>query len=550
MDPRPLVVIAVNGGAFMGRVLLGFHQSQYQVEPSPMTDTARPNVLMILADQHHADLLGCAGHPQAITPNLDTLAARGVRFTRAYCQNPICTPSRVSILSGQYPHNTGYFGLSGPAPAALPNLFRHFRRHGYRTAAYGKLHLPESPRNWIADDVDEFGDSYESADGTFGRSDYLDGLQADGLRDKEDSWHNRTGYYSRHSIPGDARPSDMPYERTQEVWCAGRAMDFIAADDDAPFCIQVAFQKPHHPLFPVQRFWDMYPADLELPSTFAQDPSHRSPNFQNMFTKLRNGNGEFGSACDTYEDVARRMWRGTLACVSQLDDVVGILLRFLADRGLADNTIVTYGSDHGAYHTIHGLPEKAPGICSDAVCRVPMIWRVPGSAQDGRVCDRLIENVDTLPTLAALCGLPAPDWADGRDATPLLAGRGDSIRDAAFTENALSKSVRFGRWRMTYYPTPIYGGAYGGELYDLEADPDETCNLYADPDHHPVVMQGMRHILDWLTTTQRVVTGMPGSGEGSGIDGTRRYQLAEDGRMPNPLQPAAHLAEHGPGNYV
>lgn len=161
----------------------------------------RLNVIHVIADQHHAGLLGCAGHGQVLTPNLDAFAAEGARFTNAYTQNPICTPSRVSILSGQYCHNHGYYGLSGPV-SPLPSLFGHFRAHGYRTAAFGKVHVPNVPRNWLADDLDRFGDTYERVDSAGeGESEYFDELRAAGWREAEDSWHNHSGHYSSVSVP-------------------------------------------------------------------------------------------------------------------------------------------------------------------------------------------------------------------------------------------------------------------------------------------------------------------------------------------------------------
>ncbi|MEM6460259.1 MAG: sulfatase-like hydrolase/transferase, partial [Planctomycetota bacterium] len=437
----------------------------------------RPNVLMVLADQHHAGLLGCAGHPQVKTPRLDAFARAAVRFTDAYCQNPICTPSRVSLLSGQYPHNTGCYGLSGTSPMHLPSLFSHFRGHGYRTAGFGKLHLPVSPHPWIADHVDRFGDTYETADGRFGESAYLAELDARGLRDREDSWHNTSDRYGPGTIGRDARPSDMPYEHTQERWCAREALRFAdeAAADGRPFFTQIAFQKPHHPLLPVQQFWDLYDKDLDLPPTFEQDPSHRPPHFRRMWQGMREIEWEYAQPGDTYVEGARRAWRGTLACVSQIDDVFGRLLDGLEQRGMLDNTIVIYGSDHGCYHGIHGIPEKAPGIGSDDIARVPLMIRVPGTSpsasKDGHVCDQLVENLDLAPTLAAACGVPELDWADGHDLAPLLRGEDTAIRDAAFTEHPLSKAVRFDHFRLTHYPDKLFGGDYRGELYDLAADP-------------------------------------------------------------------------------
>ncbi|MEM6332203.1 MAG: sulfatase-like hydrolase/transferase [Planctomycetota bacterium] len=505
----------------------------------------RPNVIMVLADQHCAGLLGCAGHPQVQTPRLDAFAGSGVRFTEAYCQNPICTPSRVSILSGQYPHNTGYFGLAGPAPDRLPSLFGYFREHGYRTAGFGKLHLPLSPRSWVADHVDRFADSYDTADGRVGESAYLASLEGLGLRHLEDSWHNPVDHYGKGTTPGwDAKPSDMPYEHTQERWCVREALRFIdeASDDPAPFFVQVAFQKPHHPLLPVREFWDLYDDDLDLPPTIDKDPAHRPPTFRHMWQAARDdSNWSYGKPGQTWRDGARRAWRGTLANISQADDVFGRLLDGLDDRGLAEDTIVVYGSDHGCYHTIHGLPEKAPGIGSDAVCRVPMIWRVPGHAHVDRTCDQLVENVDYAPTLARLCGLPEPDWTDGHDLTALLEGDDHPIRAAAFTEHPLSKSVRFGRYRMTHYPASVFGGEYAGELYDLDADPNETRNLYTEPDHQGAVAQGTRLILDWLAESNRVATFLPAHFEGNRTLGKRRYPLAADGKLARDRQPARRV---------
>ena len=507
------------------------------------------NILTILSDQHHAGLMGCAGHPQALTPNLDRLASEGMRFSDAYAQNPICTPSRVSILSGQYCHNHGMYGLSGPVPGGLNNLFRHCRQAGYRTAGIGKLHLPIDPRNWIADDVDLFADTYETADGEIGTSAFLDHLEEAGLRELEDSWHNSWNYGKRN-ISLDARPSLLPYEHTQEVWSAERAMDFIDEDPEGPFCIQVALQKPHHPLLPNRRFWDLYPEDLELPPTFDLEPDHRPEHFRVMWDGLRAREWDYAKPGESYRDGARRTWRGTLACVSQVDDVVGTLLRFLDQRGLADDTVVVYGSDHGCYHTIHGLPEKAPGICSDGVCRVPMIWRVPGVMRGG-ICPAVVENIDMVPTVLALCDLPPMDTVDGVDLTPLLTGEARGLREVAVTENPWSKSIRWANWRLVHYPSDMFPGEDAGELYDLANDPNETKNLYLDPARRDTVEQGRRLLLEWLIRTTRVRTSQTAVSSrlsGSGVTGRFSYPIASDGRAPNPVQP--RFREDNSINYL
>ena len=498
----------------------------------------RFNVLMVLADQHNASLFGGNGHSQVITPNFDAFAQSGTRFTNAYCQNPICTPSRVSILSGQYCHNHGYYGLSGPANFGLPNLMRHFKAGGYRTAGFGKLHLPNSPRNWLADDLDLFADTYESVDGEHGASPFLETLEALGLRNLEDSWHNQNAY-GPASITQDAQPSQLPYEHTQEVWCARQAMNFIEQDPDTPFCIQIAFQKPHHPLLPNQRFWDLYPDNLDLPETYAVEPAARPPHFRDMWQRFRESSWDFGSEGEAFEEGARRAWRGTLACISQVDDVFGMLMRFLEEQGLADSTIVIYGSDHGAYHGIHGIGEKAPGICSDAVCRVPMLWRVPGVTRQGTACDALVENVDMAPTLASLCELSPMEAADGADITPLLQGKDAQPHTVAVTENPWSKAIRWKNWRMVHYPEDMFGSdsAETGELYDLDRDPQERRNLYADPECRHIVHEGHRHLLDWLIQTRRVVTSHPAVKSGEDTRSYSTYPICGDGSAPNRVQP-------------
>ncbi|MEY3775143.1 MAG: hypothetical protein RLZZ129_1923, partial [Verrucomicrobiota bacterium] len=496
---------------------------------------SRPNVLMIVADQHHAGLIGCAGAAQVHTPHLDALAASGMRFTNAYCQNPICTPSRVSILSGQYCHNHGYYGLGGPARPGLPNLFRHLRAAGYRTAGFGKLHLPESPRNWVADDLDEFGEAYESAGGELGRSEFFAELERLGLRDREDSWHNTSGRYGPGSLSWDARPSDLPYEHTMERWAAQRAMAFMAADASRPFCVQVAYQRPHHPLLPQREFWEKYPADLPLPPHFDREPVGRPPHFQAMWRHMRGMQWDYARPGEDYRDGARRAWRGTLACITQMDDVTGRLLAFLRERGLERNTIVVYLSDHGAYHGIHGLFEKAPGICSESVSRVPWIWRVPGLTRPGSVCTGLVENVDIAPTLAALCDTPVMETADGCNLGDTLGGGNPGGKPVAATENPWSKAIRWDHWRYVHHPPAMFGGVDHSELYDLAADPDETCNLASDPAHASRVAEGRGRLLDWLATTRRVVTSHPAVKlSGADLHGRSSYALAADGSAPNP----------------
>ena len=466
------------------------------------------NILEVISDQHQARCMGVEGHAQAITPYMDRLAREGVRFTRAYTQNPICTPSRVSVLSGRYCHNHGYYALGGPQPQNLPNLFGHFRRHGYHTAGIGKLHLPDDPTDWAFDDCDLWADCYRRPHRALRereprRSAYTDYLEELGLLELEDSTHI-------HDCPPDwrqqqcyARPSRLPFEHCVEGWCVQRAVRFMEACEDQPFYLHVSLPRPHTAHTPDRRFWEMYDPDLDLPTTFEADPSGRPPHFQEMFRLMRRTAASRGEPPET---VARRVWRGYLACITQVDHALGLLLESLERLGLAEDTAVIYHADHGAYHMCHGIQEKAPGISSDLICRIPFLWRVPGVSAPGHVNKELVENVDLAPTVTSLCGLPPMAAQDGYDLTGLLRGGERALRQVAVTEHPWSKALRFGPWRYVHYPPRMFGGRDVGELYHLERDPDETSNLYHDPAHQEVAGQCRRLLLDWLIDTHRPVT--------------------------------------------
>jgi choline-sulfatase/uncharacterized sulfatase len=460
------------------------------------------NVLHVIADQHQAKILGAAGDRQVKTPNLDRFALQGVRFTDAYTQSPICTPSRTSILSGQYPHNHGYYGLSGPRPMALPSFLSHFKAHNYRTAAIGCVHTPSVPRNWLETHVDGFLDYSESVDGKPWKTPFYDELRARGVMEKEDNYY----FFHKPELSMEGMPSQLPYRDSQEAWSVRQAIRLME-DRSKPFCLQVAFQRPHQPFTPAQEFWDMYPADLELPGTLNQSPSGRPPHFQHAWRQFHASTGALEPR--TFDAMAKRLWRGYLACITQVDYAMGELLAFLDRTGLAQNTIVIYHADHGGYSGSHGIHEKAPGICSQAVCKVPFIWRVPEVSLAGHVCTQLVESIDVAPTIAALCGLPAMETVDGHDLTPLLRGGQKGPREVAVTENPWSRGMRWKNWRFVHYQPEMFNGQDIGELYDLAADPDESTNLYNVPQHRETVHQCRRVLLEWLIRTLRVATIWP-----------------------------------------
>jgi arylsulfatase A-like enzyme len=206
--------------------------------------------------------------------------------------------------------------------------------------------------------------------------------------------------------------------------------------------------------------------------------------------------------------------QGYLGNVSHVDHAVGELLTWLDENDLSKNTIVVYSSDHGEYVCEHGIMEKSPGICSDAVTRIPMIWRWPEKFKTGHVAEEIVEAVDFINTLCSLVGIDKMETSDGSDISPLLYGYKDENNERiGVTENVWSKSIRKGPYRLVYYPKDMFSEEYPagfGELYHLKDDPWEMTNLFFDTHYSDVVSELKDALFDWLVTTTRPVTVQPG----------------------------------------
>jgi choline-sulfatase/uncharacterized sulfatase len=429
-----------------------------------------------------------------------------VRFDNAITQNPICTPSRMCFLSGQYCHNHGYYALSGANPGGLPNLFGHFRRAGYTTSAVGKIHCPEY---WVEDQADVFHESCGCSIG--GRSDeYKAFLQERGKEDLEDHGAMREfGERGRQSMEG--RPSPLSYEECQEGWIAAKTIEFMkgAADSGRPFFAHVSLPRPHQCTSPSEPFWSMYEGEeLVLPPNADHEMKDKPPHMRRMWRNWRSGKWTLLEP-KTFEAGRLRKLRGYLGAVSQVDHAVGQMLEFLNGSGLAEHTIVVYSADHGDYACEHGIMEKAPGICADAITRIPFIWWAPGRFKAGHVANEIVESVDVSNTVCALAGLPGMETSDGKDVSHLLRGEQGDVHRVGVTEFAWSKSVRRGRYRYVYYHPDMFPEEYPegfGELYDLEADPWEMNNLYFQSEHQNTAQMMRRELTDWLIRTTRPAT--------------------------------------------
>jgi choline-sulfatase/uncharacterized sulfatase len=463
------------------------------------------------------------------------MATEGVRFENAITQNPICTPSRLSFLSGQYCHNHGYYGLSGPNPGGLPNIFGHFRQAGYRTAAIGKIHCPEY---WVEDQCDVFHETCGTSIG--GRSPaYTAFLRERGKEDLED--HGGLPEFGRRGSQSmEGRPSPLAFDEAQEGWIAQQAIEVMreAAAEETPFLVHRSLPRPHQCTSPSQQFWDLYDeASLTLPPNADYEMVHKAPHLRRAAERWRKGEWTLFEP-HTFEAGRLRKLHGYLGAVSQVDHAVGLMLDFLRENGLAENTIVVYTADHGDYATEHGIMEKAPGICSDAITRVPQIWWAPERLRSGHTATEIVESVDIPVTLCELAGLPPMETADGKSIGHLLKGEPGAVHRVGVTEFAWSKSVRRGNFRYVHYPPEMFADEYPagfGELYDLDADPWEMENLYFDLDYRDVVEAMRYELVNWLITTTRPKTVLTVNSHGpvEGHQTITRYgcQIQRDGKI-------------------
>lgn len=507
------------------------------LEGQPMSTTR--NAIFILCDQLHAGYLGHAGHPLVKTPHLDRLVARGARLTNAVCANPICTPSRVSFLSGQYCHNHQYYGLGGINPNGLPSFLGHATNHGYHTAAVGKIHCPEF---WIEQHTVAFHETCNCS--ATGRSTAYQAFLG-----------SRVGLEDHVSMPDfgdkgmqsmDARPSPLTFAESQEGWIASETNRQIdtAVSAQKPFVLHASLPRPHQCTAPSQEFWDMYTeADIldVLPPTVELDlrAAKKAPHLIKTSAGWANRDWPLIEP-RTFIAARARKLRGYIAAITQVDAAVGQIIDHLQQCGLTDSTLIIFSADHGEYATEFGIMEKAPGICGNAVTHIPLIIAGP-QIQSGMTITAPVHAVDIAPTLCAQLGLPAMVTADGVNLSPALAGAPNALDSNRIlvTENAWSKAVRLGRWRLVWYADGMFADDYPngfGELYDLETDPNEQHNRWFDADCAATVVRLERALLNWLITTTRLRTVLGASNHPSlGPDVTEHFKDCKsqaDGKIP------------------
>lgn len=451
-------------------LLLAFFAGGF--ERKAETQTARKlNVLFIAADDLNNDL-GCYGHPLIKSPNLDRLAARGVRFDRAYCQFPLCSPSRTSLLTGLRPDTTQVYDLQKHFRTVLPDVVtlpQLFQKNGYFAARVGKLYHYGNPGQIGTDGLDD-APSWNVRVNPRGVD-----------KDEEKVLTNHTptrGLGSSLSFYA----SPAPDEEHTDGKVALETIKLLEANKDKPFFIAAGFYRPHCPYISPKKYFDLYPLEKIKAYPFKPEDNAKLPEAAH-FTNPPNWG--------LNEQQQREALQGYYASISFLDANVGRLLDALERLKLLDNTLIVFWSDHGYLLGEHGQWMKQSLLEGSA--RVPLLYAGPGVAK-GKASTRTVELLDLYPTLADLCGLAGtPGNLAGRSLKPLLKNPAGQWERPAYTQvrrgnaaNAfMGYSVRQGRWRYTEWGD----GKQGAELYDEQADPGELRNLANDPQYAKTVAQ-------------------------------------------------------------
>ncbi len=426
-------------------------------------DKPRLNVLFIVADDLNNNL-GCYGHRLVQSPNIDRLATRGVRFDRAYCQYPVCNPSRTSFLSGRHPDTTGIVDNVTPTRTFLKDtvfLPQYFRQQGYLTLKVGKIFHTgdafEDPRSWD-EDLRETTHAKNPPASQIVRRQGQGGVVLKAA--DEDTWD---GLVARQAV-----------ERMDKAVRQGK-----------PFFLAVGFRRPHTPYIAPQKYFDMYPPqDILLPT---EPPEHLQGIPPIALT--------YKSGGKPLTNQRRETMAAYYASISFMDAQVGVLLNAL-DRGrLWEKTVVVFMSDHGYHLGEHGGLWHKMSLFEESA-RVPLLVAVPGRKAN-TACQRLVELVDLFPSLTELCGLTTPAGLEGTSLVPLLDDPTRSWKKAAFSvvsraivngtqrldPTKMGRSLRTERYRYTEW---FEGSA---ELYDHVKDPQEFQNLAKDPRHAKTVAE-------------------------------------------------------------
>ena len=443
----------------------------------------RPNVLFIAVDDLRP-ALGCYGDKTAITPNIDRLASRGIVFGRAYCQQAVCSPSRLSLLTGRRPDTIRVWDLETHFREALPDavtLPQHFKNHGYHTRSIGKVYHgngppSKDPPSWSVEP------QYDVVRDPQVRYALPENLQGKGLK--------------RSAVEA----ADVPDNTYVDGMVCDAALAALAdlQTKGQPFFLAVGFRKPHLPFCAPKKYWDLYDRSaIPMPATAAHPQG--APELAVRSWKELEGYTDIPEDGRLSAEKVRELRHGYYACVSYVDALVGRLMDELDRLKLAENTVIVLWGDHGYHLGEQALWTKANNY--ELSTRVPLILSVPGQAHAGATTDALVEFVDVYPTLADVCGLDAPAAVEGISLKPLIAEPDRAWKQAVFSQyprarndnrhrghgDIMGYAVRTQRYRYVEWREWGTGKVAARELYDHERDPNEMHNTAEQPGQSDIV---------------------------------------------------------------
>lgn len=438
----------------------------------------RPNILWICTDQQRYDTIGALGFPHAQTPHLDTLVRNGVSFSQAYCQSPVCTPSRASFLTGRYARTTRCRQNGQQIPQEERLLSRHFADQGYQCGLAGKLHLSSCAQGRVEKRIE---DGY----GVFHWSHHP---QPDWPENAYTQWLAQKGLQWRDLYDGPSTPyikEGIPAAYHQTTWCAEKTIEFIDKHASQPWFFSFNCFDPHHPFDPPREYFDRYEVDsMPLPSIRFNEWDHKTIYQQLDHQWAHNEPGGFHVAGMTQAD-HRSVRAAYLAMVSLIDDQVGRIIEALEETGQLSRTLLIFMSDHGEMLGDHGIYMKGPHFYDQAL-RVPLIFHWPEGFASGVTYDGLTELIDLAPTLCDAAGIEHHSGFQGKSLFRFCQGKdlNTKHRTHVFSEyyNAWTHAHAYGSMlRSETEKIVVYHRSEQGELYDLQGDPDEHENLWNHP---------------------------------------------------------------------
>lgn len=466
---------------------------------------SRPNILWICTDQQRYDTIGALGNAHVSTPHIDRLAKDGVAFTHAYCQSPICTPSRASFLTGMYASAVHVNG-NGNAhfPDHPPLVTKLLANAGYDCGLIGKLHLSSA-----------FGRVEKRVDDGYRYWQY-----SHAPRDDWETGHDYADWVREQGeVLGELTKSvdGVPAAFHQTTWCAEKTIEFIKEERKGPWLASVNIYDPHPPFNPPKAYRDQFdPEDMPEPlfheSDLAQQEKLAALDFQSQAKypseldikspiipwKQTRGLKEPESAGQRDGKTLKAAY---YAMIKLIDDQVGRLLDVLEETGQRENTLIIFMSDHGETLGDHGLIQKGCRFYEGLV-RVPLIVSWPGKVDAGVVNSALVELRDIAPMLLDLGGVDVPAWVDAPSLWPLLTGsrapeeHRDFVRCEYYNALDMKDNTFATMYRNAQFKLVVYHGHGLGELYDLKADPDEFRNLWDDEAHRAIKMDLMQRSFD------------------------------------------------------